>query len=76
MRKKLGITIMIAVWIALGVCLYGVTFAETSMNEKIACGVAFAMLYCGMILIPYLVAKRKGCDESIGCYLKSIFLNQ
>lgn len=76
MRKKLGITIMIAVWIALGVCLYGATFAETSISVKIACGIAFAMLYCGMILIPYLVAKRKGCDESIGSYWKSIFLDQ
>lgn len=76
MRRKLVITIMIAVWIALAACLYGATFAETNINVKIACGVAFAMLYCGMILIPYYVAKRKGCDESIGSYWKSTFLDQ
>lgn len=76
MRKKLGITIMIAVWIALGVCLYGATFAETSISVKIACGIAFVVLYCGMILAPHFVAKRKGCNETIVCYLKSIFLNQ
>ena len=72
MKKK--VISLIAVWAALSVCLYGAKFAEASTNVKIACGIAFAMVYCGMILMPYFAAKRKGCKESLGGYLMS-FLN-
>ncbi len=74
MKKK--VISLIAVWAALSVCLYGATFAGTSTNVKIACGIAFAMIYCGMILMPYLAAKRKGCKESLGGYLMSLLNNE
>ncbi len=74
MKKK--VISLIAVWVTLSVCLYGVTFAGTSANVKIACGIAFAMVYCGMILMPYFVAKRKGSKESLGSYLMSLLNNE
>ena len=74
MKKK--VISLIAVWAALSVCLYGATFAGTSTNVKIACGIAFAMVYCGMILIPYFIAKRKGSKESLGGYLMSLLNNE
>lgn len=74
MKKK--IIIPIAVWFAMAGCLYGATFAEVSTSAKMACGIAFAMLYAFMILLPYLVDKRNGSEESLCGYLKSLFVNE
>lgn len=59
---------MIAVWTAMTACLYGATFAEAGLDAKIACGIAFAILYVSMILAPYFVAKRKGSKETLVTY--------
>jgi hypothetical protein len=74
MKKK--ILIPIAVWFAMAGCLYGATFAEVSTSVKIVCGVASVMLYAAMILMPYLVDKRNGSEESLGSYLKSLLINE
>lgn len=74
MRKK--IMSMMAAWVAMTAVLYGATFAEVSIGAKIACGIIFAILYTSMILAPYFVAKRKGCEESLGDYLWSLFDNE
>ncbi len=74
MKNK--ILVPIAVWTAMTVCLYGATFAEVSINTKIASVIAFAMLYAFMILLPYLVAKRNGSEKSLCGYLKSLIINQ
>ena len=74
MNKK--VISLIAVWAALSVCLYGAMFARAGANVKIACGIAFAMVYCGMLLIPYFAAKRKGSEESLAGYLMSLLNNE
>ena len=74
MKKK--VISLIAVWAALSVCLYGATFAVTGANVKIVCGIAFVMIYSGMLLIPYFAAKRKGSEESLGGYLMSLLNNE
>lgn len=74
MKKK--VISLIAVWVALSVCLYGATFAGVGANVKIACSIAFAVVYCGMLLIPYFAAKRKGSKESLGGYLMSLLNNE
>ncbi len=74
MKKK--VISLIAVWAALSVCLYGATFAAVGTNVKIACGLAFAMLYGGMMLIPHFAAKRNGSKESVGGYLTSLLDNR
>ena len=74
MKKK--VISLIAVWAALSVCLYGATFAAADASVKIACGIAFVMVYCGMLLIPYFAAKRNGSEESLGGYLMSLLNNE
>lgn len=74
MKKK--VISLIAVWAALSVCLYGATFAAAGANVKIVCGIAFVMIYSGMLLIPYFAAKRKGSEESLGGYLMSLLNNE
>ena len=74
MKKK--VISLIAVWAALSVCLYGATFAAADASVKIVCGIAFVMIYSGMLLIPYFAAKRKGSEESLGGYLMSLLNNE
>ena len=74
MKKK--VISLIAVWVALSVCLYSATFATVGVSVKIVCGIAFAIVYCGMLLIPYFAAKRKGSKESLGGYLISLLNNE
>ena len=74
MKKK--VISLIAVWAALSVCLYGATFAAAGASVKIACGIAFAMIYSGMILVPYFAAKRNGREESFCGYLMSLLNNE
>ena len=74
MKKK--VISLTAVWAALSVCLYGAMFARAGASVKIACGIAFAVVYSGMLLIPYFVAKRKGSKESLGGYLMSLLNNE
>ncbi len=74
MKKK--VISLIAVWAVLSVCLYGATFSAAGANVKIACGIAFVVVYCGMILIPFLALKQKGSKESLGGYLMSLLNNE
>lgn len=64
---------MTAVWNAMAGCLYVATMAEVSGTVRVVSGIASAVLYVGMILTPYLWAKRKGSEQTLRLYLISLF---
>lgn len=69
MKKK--VIIPITFWATMIVSLYGATFAEVSINTKIASGIAFATLYTLLLLLPYFEDRRKGSKETLHHYLMS-----
>lgn len=58
MRRVRILPMVLSVFLAMSVCLYGATFANNTVNTKIAFGLAAVILYAILIAQPYLKAKR------------------
>lgn len=58
MRKIRLLSIVSSVFLAMSACLYGATFANNTINNKIAFGLTAMILYAILMAIPYLKAKR------------------
>lgn len=58
MRKIRLLSMVLSVFLAMSACLYGATFANNTVNTKIAFGLAAIILYAILMAIPYLKTKR------------------
>ena len=58
MRKIRLLSMVLSVFLAMSACLYGATFANNTINNKIAFGLTAMILYAILMAIPYLKAKR------------------
>lgn len=58
MRKIRLLSMVSSIFLAMSACLYGATFANNTINNKIAFGLTAMILYAILMAIPYLKAKR------------------
>lgn len=75
MRRKQRIFLALAIFMALNACLYGATLADFSLAVKIGFGMAVAILYVVLNLIPFFLRRRKDAELSLPTYLKT-YLNE
>lgn len=58
MRRIRLLSMVLSVFLAMSASLYCATFANNTVNTKIAFGLATVILYVILMAIPYLKAKR------------------
>ena len=75
MRRKQRILLALALFMAMTTCLYGATFADFPFGMKICCGVAAAIIYVLINLIPFFTRRRKEDGQSLPTYLQT-YINE
>lgn len=75
MRRKQIILLVLALFMAMTTCLYCATLADFSLEVKIGFGMAVAILYIVLNLIPFFLRRRKDAELSLPTYLKT-YLNE
>lgn len=75
MRRKQRLLLALALFIAMITCLYCATLADFSIEVKIGFGMAVAILYVVLNLIPFFLRRRKNAELSLRAYLKT-YINE
>lgn len=75
MRRKQIILLALALFVAMTTCLYCATLADFSLEVKVGFGMAVAILYVVLHLIPFFLRRRKNAELSLQDYLKT-YLNE
>lgn len=70
MGRKHYLLLALAIFIAIAVCVNCAVFADFSFGMKICFGIAAAILYVLLHLIPYFMMRRKDAELSLQSYLK------
>lgn len=70
MRRKKYLLPALALLIAMTICINCAVFADFSLGMKICFGIAAAILYVLLHLMPYFMMRRKDAELSLQSYLK------
>ena len=71
--KKQLMYLSVAIFMAMVAFLYCTTFADFTLEIKIACGIATAILYATLQLIPYYITKRTNPELKLSTYIRTCF---